>query len=79
MKIEVEITDELLARAVNAAVREYVWNNQVMREAVRDHINKMVADATYEVMKEQPEKLAKLVMNELKEVLKESEQYRDGY
>lgn len=79
MKIEVEITDELLARAVNAAVREYVWNNQVMREAVRDHINKMVADATYEVMKEQPEKLAKLVMNELTEVLKESEQYRDGY
>lgn len=79
MKIEVEITDELLSRAVGAAVREYVWNNQVMREAVRDHINKMVADATYEVMKEQPEKLAKLVMNELNEVLKESEQYRDGY
>lgn len=74
MILEIELDQTKLMAAAKSAIADYVYSHDLIKHQVRNAIYEIVSDETLRVLKKDPDKLAKLVMQEIKDYLSEREE-----
>lgn len=75
MNIEFEIDDTALRGIIERCVKDYVYNDSMVKSLCRQAIYQMTAQAAEKVLKDAPETLRELVTRELKGVLADRSEY----
>lgn len=69
MRLELVLDDRAIQQAAVQAVKDYILNDQMVRNLVRQAMYKKIADTVSTVLSENNEGLNALVAKEVKEVL----------